>query len=189
MSRLFIDASVFISLSAIGRHELLAAIDGEPIVPRAVETELDGDPEATYLEQAVDDGWLSVLDARIRSAAPDGYRRAAAHLERNPDETELDGDIALLTYGLGYTGSTASLETEAEDLVIVTDDKPLRDACKALGISVSGSIGVLVVAVEQSVLEPGDAKDALLAMDEVGTRLSASLVRRAETLIDDAAES
>ena len=77
-------------------------------------------------------------------------------------------------------------ERNLDSPVVVTDDKPLREACKALSIPVSGSIGVLVRAVERGDVEAGEAKDTLYAMDEVGARLSASLVKRAEKLIDDA---
>lgn len=77
--------------------------------------------------------------------------------------------------------------SDLDSSVVVTDDRPLRETCKALSIPVSGPTGVLVRAVERGDLTPDDAKDALLAMDEVGARLSASLLRRAERLIDDAA--
>lgn len=72
--------------------------------------------------------------------------------------------------------------------VVITDDKPLRQTCKALSILISGSIGVLIRAVERGECTAEDAKQTLYAMDEVGARLSASLVKRAEQLIDDAAD-
>jgi predicted nucleic acid-binding protein len=88
------------------------------------------------------------------------------------------GDVALLAWAL-----------KAEDeIVVVTDDKPLRKACKALGILISGSLGVVIAAVERGDLAPEEAKGALVAMDEVGARLSARLLRRAERRIDEAAE-
>lgn len=68
----------------------------------------------------------------------------------------------------------------------VADEIRDEPAASALDAAVSGSIGVLVAAVEHGNLSPDDAKDALVAMDETGARSSASLMRRAEGVIDDA---
>jgi len=89
----------------------------------------------------------------------------------------VNGDVALLT--------GARL---ADECIVITDDKPLRKACKSISIPVSGTIGVLVRAVETGDIDPDAAKETLYAMDEVGARLSASLVKRAERLIDDASD-
>lgn len=71
--------------------------------------------------------------------------------------------------------------------VLVSDDEPLRNGCKALSVPVSGSIGVLIRSVERGDLSAEAARDSLYAMDAVGARLSASLIRRAERLIGEAA--
>lgn len=57
---------------------------------------------------------------------------------QSPDWT---GDVALLGEAL-----------ERSERVIVSDDKPLREACKTLSIPVSGSIGVPIRAVERGEL-------------------------------------
>ncbi|WP_226004149.1 hypothetical protein [Natrinema salinisoli] len=102
------------------------------------------------------------------------------HLDQSVPTADGDpnwtGDVALLGMAL-----------ERTDAIVVTDDKPLRDTCKALSIPVSGSIAILVRAVERDAVTVDDANDTLLAMDEVGARLSASLLRRAERLLEDAA--
>ena len=108
----------------------------------------------------------------------DFVQMAARHLgEVEIQDSSISGDVALLALGLGD-----------DEAVIVTDDKPLRKTCKALGIPISGSIGVVIAAVERGGLDPDEAKDTLVAMDEVGARLSARLLRKAERLIDEAAE-
>jgi len=48
----------------------------------------------------------------------------------------------------------------------------------------SGSVGVLVRAVERGDIEQKEAKQKLYAMDEVGARSSASSVRKAERMTD-----
>jgi predicted nucleic acid-binding protein len=82
--------------------------------------------------------------------------------------------------------SLLALASTYEDSVVVTDDKQLRNMCKTLGVSLSGSVGLIVASVEKDVLDPEEAKELLVAMDEVGARFSASLFRKAEKMIDEA---
>lgn len=183
---LLVDASAFITLAEVGRLPALLGAEGAIVVPEPVANEIPSDPAANALSSALDDGAVETLDAGFAAV-----RTAADHLGKDLTEEDLTGrghtkverDIGLLALALECDDSTVALDSP----VVVTDDKPLRETCKALSIPVSGSIGVLVRAVERSDLAPGDAKDALLAMDEVGAQLSASLLRRAETLVDDAA--
>lgn len=177
--QLFVDASVFITLSEIDYVDLLDGLDGEVVVPVAVAEEVSDEPAASHLDTAGNE-WLRISDAAAVTGT-ETVEHAASHLDTKPIRTngdqKFEGDVSLLAFGMA-----------AENPVIVTDDGPLRKACKALGISLSGSIGVLVASVEHGTLESDDAKDALVAMDEVGARLSARLLRRAETLIEQAAD-
>lgn len=193
---LLVDASVFITLSKIGLTDLLWNLRGSIVVPTAVENEIVTDPAASRFAAAKDDDRIQTGDAigyieneylEIEETRPSGLdliRRAGSHLGKdlgNIDLTgfvseKIEGDTALLAIALAL-----------DDAVVVTDDKPLRKTCKALGIPVSGSIGVVIRAVEQDELDPDDAKEALVSMDEVGAHLSASLLRKAERMIDDAA--
>ena len=156
------------------------------MVPEQVEAEITSGAAVDALSATVEDGTVSVRQV------PDGpLARAAAHLGKpspeghesgNPDK-RVEGDLGILGLALLADHDGSSLGRQ----VVLTDDKPLRKACKALSIPVSGSIGVLVRAVERGDLASEDAKASVEAMDEVGARLSASLLRRAERLIDDAA--
>ncbi|RLM97132.1 DUF3368 domain-containing protein [Haloarcula sp. Atlit-7R] len=166
-----VDASVLITLADTGSAALLAGIDGSVVVPDPVRREVTSDPAAKALSDAIDDGWVTCPQS-VSTAA---VEEAASHLGRSDGDPR--GDAVLLAHAL-----------VAADPVVVTDDKPLRQTCKALSIPVAGSIGVLVRAVERGDIEPDDATETLYAMDEVGARFSASLVRKAERLIDDAAD-
>ena len=173
---LLVDASVFITLAEIEAADLLGVLRGSVAVPDAVEGEIDDDPAASRLDTAVESGGIEVvrtrqfLDDREQTSALD---TAATHLDESSDDPS--GDVALLALGLA-----------TDDPVVVTDDKPLRKTCKALGVPLSGSIGVVIAAVERDALEPEEAKRLITAMDEVGARLSARLFRKAERLIDEA---
>lgn len=175
MRRVFVDASAFATLAEIGRAELLRGIEGRIEMPAVVQVEVTDGPAAGALERATDGeaGWIRTP----RDPPEADVERAREHLGRDESARSFDGDVELLAPALG-----------ADDPVVITDDEPLRRTCAALGVPVSGSIGVVVAAVERGTLEPGEAKEALVAMDEVGPRLSAHSLRRAERLIDEAAE-
>lgn len=183
MRRLLVDASVFITVAEIDHIDLLASFEGTPTVSSGVADEVQTEPAASALEDAADEGWLHSGSSETETA-PDrtdewtkSARKAASHLGMEEPGENWHGDVALLARAL-----------EADEVVVVTDDKSLRKTCKALGIPVSGSLGVVIAAVERGDLAPEEAKEALVAMDEVGARLSARLLRRAERLIDQASE-
>ena len=179
-----VDASVFITLAEINLIDALLSLDGRIVVPSAVEHEITSDPARQALESAEEAGTLHTMDVAF------GLENAADYLGRELSDDDLsghghlaiEGDIALLALALRRD----EVESGMTSAVVVTDDKPLRKSCKALSIPVSGSIGVLVRAVERGDLGSTEARRKLYAMDEVGARLSATLVRKAERLIDDA---
>ena len=168
-----VDASAFITLAAIRRSELLTGIDGLIVMPAAVRDEIVEGPAVGAVERSQESGWLEMPDG----TDDEFVEVAREQLGREDAPGELTGDVALLAHAL-----------ESDESVVVTDDKPLRKTCKALGVPISGSIGVVIAAVERGDLVPEEAKDALVAMDEVGSRLSARLLRKAERLIEEAAE-
>ncbi|EMA11333.1 Predicted nucleic acid-binding protein, contains PIN domain [Haloarcula vallismortis] len=184
-----LDASVIIALAETGSIDLLDSVRGGLVVPRAVKFEISKEPAKSALDTCIDEG--NIVQTNILAWAGEEDQDelvsdSATRLGNDPGsviDTEskvpmiVNGDVALLT--------GAQL---ADECVVITDDKPLRQACKSISIPVSGTIGVLVRAVETGDIEPDTAKETLYAMDEVGARLSASLVKRAERLIDDAAD-
>jgi len=187
--QLLVDASVFITLAEIDALDCLESLDGELVVPSAVRREVNSDPAKTQLEHFIAASTISEIDwfQWSEKRGISGERVAAAtHLGTDPDAAvdTVDGRRALV----GGDVALLSLAREMDDVVVLSDDEPLRNSCKSLSIPVSGSIAVLVQAVEGSQYTPKKAKSKLYAMDEVGARLGASLVKRAEKLIDDAAD-
>jgi predicted nucleic acid-binding protein len=166
--KLLLDASVFITLAEIDSLRLLNELGGDVVVPELVADEIQDEPARTELRDTQEE-WIDV--------EPADERRVEESMKRLGREGEPRGDAALLALSSTY-----------DDAVVVTDDKPLRNTCKALGVPLSGSVGVVVASVEKDVLAPEEAKELLVAMDEVGARFSASLLRKAENLIDEAAE-
>jgi predicted nucleic acid-binding protein len=184
--RLLVDASVVTRLTEIGELALLNDLDGRVVVPEAVQREVSDDPAATRLSEAVTEpnDWILVAapsdDSSLWAAATrlDGDKSLGENGSAESTDERIEGDVELLAH---------AMDSERE-AVVVSDDRPLRETCSALSVPVSGSIGVLVRAVEADVIDEETARERLYAMDEVGARLSASLVRRAERLIDDASD-
>ena len=169
MSRkLLVDASVFITIAEIDAGHLLDELDGEVVLPERVADEIEDEPARSELKEAEDD-WLTVEPADGETVVW-ALKRLGREIAR--------GDTALL-----------ALASEYEDAVAVTDNKPLRKACRSVGLPLSGSIGVVVASVENGALEADEAKRLLVSMDEVGARLSARLLRKAERLVEQANSS
>lgn len=166
--KLLVDASVFITLAKIDGVRLLNELDGDVVVPRLVADEIQDEPAQTELEDAREK-WIEV--------EPADEECVEESMKRLGREGEPRGDAALLALASAY-----------DEVVVVTDDKPLRNTCKALGVSLSGSVGVIVASVKKGTLAPEEAKELLAGMDEVGSRFSASLLRKAEKLIDEATD-
>ncbi|WP_136716674.1 DUF3368 domain-containing protein [Halorientalis salina] len=169
-----VDADVFITFARVGAVDVLRSVQGTLWMPVPVDQEIVSRPAATELASAIDAGWLG-----IAAPPPDQYvQHAALHLGRDVERVTYNGDIFLLAQALAVPGTT-----------VVTDDKPLRRCCRRLSIPVAGSVAVLVRAVERGTLGPARATATLFAMDKVGPRLSASVLRDAERLIAEAAET
>lgn len=177
---LLVDASSFITLAEIRACDLLYQIQGRIAIPADVRREITENPAKSELERAIDAHDVIIIGPAAHDVShPKTYKQAMEHLDQSVPmiggEPSWPGDVALLGEAL-----------QISNVVVVTDDKPLRKTCKALSIPISGSIGVLVRAVERDEVDAEEAKDELAAMDEVGARLSARLLRRAERLIDEA---
>ena len=187
--QLLVDASVFITLAEIDALDGLEALDGGLVVPSAVRREVSDDPAKTQLERLLAAGTVTEVDwfewAEDREVVGEwvamatylGTERDTVVETIDGQQALTDGDVALLC-----------LVQHMNDTLMLTDDKPLKKVCKSQSIPVSGSIAVLVQSVESGRYTATKAKQKLYAMDEVGARLSASLVKRAEKLIDDAAD-
>ena len=70
---------------------------------------------------------------------------------------------------------------------VVSDDRRVRTVARGLGATVTGTIGVLVRAVEEGLSE-ADAKTIVRRLDDYGLHMTAELRAGAIDLIESAAE-
>jgi predicted nucleic acid-binding protein len=163
-----VDASTLIALGSIGDLELLATLDGTPVVASAVRAEVTTEPAATALEEFIDTHGIE------RELSDDAKRRGRDVLG---DETP-SGDAAVIGAVLAADG----------EIGVVSDDRRVRTTARGLGATVTGTIGVVGRAVMVGRLAEREGKQRLDRLDERGLHMTAELRREAEALIEEAAE-
>jgi len=139
------NASPVIVLTKAGHLQLLNELAGELVLPDAVVAEVLAGPESDPARQALEGGW--------------GVRQAPAAI---PSE--------LLEWGLG-PGETAvlALARERAPSTAILDDAAARACAKAFGVSLLGTLGVVLRAKKRSLVPK--AADVLKAIRAAGLHL------------------
>lgn len=149
-----INASPLILFAKAGCLELLRVLGRELLVPAAVIEELErkgpGDPVAQSVKNAA---WLSLVPTPATPGSVAAWRLGA-------------GESAVLACALQYSGAP-----------VVLDDREGRRCAVAHGISVIGTVGVVVLAKDQGAVPlVAPVLDELIA---VGMHVSDALLERA----------
>ena len=109
--------------------ELLPALAGQVYVPEAVVAELQEGQRRNVLLPALEDlSWLVVRPVRDRTLLP-----LVTHLG--------DGEKEVLALGL-----------EAQDPLLLLDDRDARRYARTLGLEITGTLGLLLRAKERGIL-------------------------------------
>lgn len=170
--RILVDATTAIALGSVGELERLSVFDGDIEIPPEVRAEVTTEPAATNLEFA--------LESELFDASPsiddDVLERAMDIL----DEAERNGDVRIVADVLR--------ETEAgRSIGVVSDDRRVRTVCDGFSATVTGTIGVIVRAVEDG-LSVSEGKALVRRVDDHGLHTTGELRERADELIEDAAD-
>ena len=100
--------------------------------------------------------------------------------ERILDQSEMDGDFGIIFVVL--------IRTNAEHPVgVVSDDRRVRTIADGLGATVTGTIGVVVRAVEEELSER-EGKELIREIDRHGLHMTGELREKADKLVEEAAE-
>ncbi len=158
---LVFDAAPLIALSAAGFLPRITSLGVRPVVSEEVREEVAGEgrgpgtPEQLLLRQMVREGQIAVLKVRNRD-----------FLERTLENPHLSGaDAASLCLAREIGGR------------LVADDRDLRAAARTLGVPLGGSLYVLTLAVERSVITPREAVETVERMIGSGWYCSPSLFK------------
>lgn len=165
------DATTLISLGTVGELDLVAQFEGSLVVPPLVRDEVTTEPARTNLSRFVD-------EHDVRTELSSGVRDRIPQAADVLDETTENGDVQLLAAVLARTD-------EDRPVGVVSDDRRVRTTARGLGATVTGTVGVVVRAVEEG-LAPDDARNVIDRVDSHGLHMTGSLRERAHDLIDEA---
>ena len=149
------DAGPLIGLAITGRVEILRAVFGQVLIPRAVLEELELEssrPGSFALGTAQEEGWLSTEDV--------------------PESA----DIAQLTDLLDRGEAEAIVLAQTKDAKLLIDERKGRAVARRRGVAVIGVCGVLLLAKREDVLDR--ISPVLEDLASHGYRLSEELQRK-----------
>lgn len=145
-----VNASPIIALAKIEKLDLLLAQGRMLLIPEDVADEIIKAPEQDTARQAIESGWCSRFPA-----------------------VTLDPEV--LEWGLG-TGESAVLSlARQQQALAVVDDRAARIACKALGIRLIGTLGVVLLARLEGRIS--SSVEILKALQGVGLYLDDGVIR------------
>lgn len=168
MKYLVVSASPVILLGKIGRLSLLKSLKRSILVTPEVAREVGStSPEAIAMQKAIDEKWISIMQSDVSQI------EAIVKGELSKGEMEV---IAL----------SLKLKSEGSDVLAVLDDKPARHTAEALGISITGTLGIIIYAARVKQISSQEAIECIEHLLGIGARLDPLLVRRVIREIENA---
>ncbi len=156
-SRVVTNASPLIYLSILNRISLLGKLFSEVYLPEAVYKEVvirgRGQPGAKETQAAIDEGWLHRITVKNRTAV-DGLL----------DELHLGEAEAIV------------LARELDTGRVILDDRAARSKASLMGLWVTGTIGILLLAKDKGVV--GNIQEDLDSLRQHNFRISPDLYVR-----------
>lgn len=151
------DSGPLISLMKAGRLELLYHLYGEVLIPEAVYSELTGNRNyQAEAEQIDESSFIRVVTVK--------ERKAVAVLQR--------------VSGLDLGESEAIIYADdAHADVLLMEEAAGRQVAKAMGISVRGSLGVLLLGYDKGLISAAEVEAAVEQMQVANRRISKDLVQ------------
>lgn len=156
---LVLDATPLIYLAKAGREDLLGHIPADLVIPGSVYREVveegreRGEPDATRIENLVDEGTLAVVDPPSTDLADD--------LTGNEQLHEAERDVLVLAH---HHGGEAIL-----------DERYGRKVADVEGIDHGGTLRLLFALVDEGSLRPEEVRSIVDAMVETGWYYSTDL--------------
>jgi predicted nucleic acid-binding protein len=151
--RIVVNSGPLISLARIGLLDLLPGLFGEILVPAAVYREVTQDPGLPGAREIQEAEWLKVSEVTDRSA------------------------VDRLSFWLDAGESEVLVLAQELDATAAIDERRGRSLAAALGVSQTGTVGILLTAKRAGLIS---------ALTPLLDQLSASGVRLSSRLYDEA---
>jgi predicted nucleic acid-binding protein len=174
--RVLLDATTLIALGQIGETRLLECLDGEIEVPDEVRSEVTTEPARTNTQRFCESD--DVVDKPLIGGGDAMYNMATDILE----EPEQNGDVAIIANVL------TAVRLLDREIGVVSDNKRVRTVADGLGATVTGTVGVIVRAVEEHGMTAEEGKDLVRRVDSHGLHMTGELREKAYDLVEEAAE-
>jgi len=149
-----INTTVLSNLAAANRLEILRELFGEVLVPSSVYEEI---------LKGIESGYMFL--ARIDEALEREHWLSLAHLTGESRRT-----FKTLLNVLGRGEAAGIAISKERKLTFFSDDKVARKVARDMGVKISGTIGVLKVAVEEGRISVEEADEVLHRMVKGGYR-------------------
>ncbi|NEU57678.1 hypothetical protein [Halorussus sp. MSC15.2] len=177
--RVLVDATTLVALGRIGELDLLSCLDGSPQVVPRVEDEVTTEPARTNLQRQLErDSESHFLSYVAAPNSPSRYDEAKSVL----GEPDVNGDVEIITDVLHAIDN-------GRPVGVVSDDQRVRTVARGLGATVTGTIGVIVRAVEARDMTTEQGKELVRRVDSHGLHMTGELREKAYELVEDAAKS
>ena len=158
------DTTPIVSLIKISRIDLLEKLFGEVCIPEAVFRELTTN---TIFES----------EAKVVQNSP--------FLKTTPVKNRKSLEILQAASGLDDGESEAIiLADELKSDILVIDERKGRKVAQKLGITITGTIGILIQAHDEKIISTEDIKIYLEQLRNSNIRLSESLIREALSILE-----
>lgn len=130
MRKVIVNSTPIISLCKIGRIDILKAMYSEIIIPEAVYTEVTKKDDVVKTTLESNKSWISVKT--ISNEIDKRMYKARLH----------DGEVEVMILA----------QEENADLVVI-DDLPARKTAQYLGLTLTGTLGILIKAKENGIID------------------------------------
>jgi predicted nucleic acid-binding protein len=171
---IYVDATTLIALESVGELELLTNFDGDLVIPQAVADEMSEGRTERNVQRLLRRDSVSV---KTETSTDGGHQRSAMDVL---GEAERNGDVAIVA-------AVLRARERDEPIAVVSDDRRVRTVADGFDATVTGTIGVVVRAVDEG-RAPDEAKSLVRRLDSNGLHLTGELRETADRLIDEAAE-
>lgn len=150
MSKVIVNSTPIIILSEIGRLSLLNNLFDNVIIPDAVYNEIKVKHDSVYRQLLLAMTWIKVCNVEKSSNLSFKARLHA-------------GEIEVIKLGVIYP-----------DSLLILDDNAAKNTAKALGLKVTGTLGILIQAKEKKLID--NVKPYIDKMLKAGFYVSSEII-------------
>ena len=158
MRRVVVNTTPLIALSEIGKLNILKDMYGEIFIPKAVYDEVKLEPAYSEVNSSLD--WINVVDIDNNVYAKMFSTRLHA------------GEVEAIMY---------AIDTKAD--LIVLDDKLARKTAKYMGLTVTGTLGVVIKAKEIGYIDA--VKPIMNMLIQNGLYISSDVQKMVLDMVDE----